>query len=157
MRKSNGIKQKTEKPCCVCNTVFKPFKSTQKTCSWDCEKKLQEQKPKKTIVYKPPRKVSKTQAVINAQYLVDRIKYLDQPENQVCFIDGCNAKATTVEHIKGRGHGYFDAWAEERGIRKTLDQRFWRPCCLHHNLELERNSELSKKYQLSKLHNGKKY
>ena len=80
-----------------------------------------------------------------------------QPENQVCFIDGCNAKANTVEHIRGRGHGYFDAWAEERGIRKTLDQRFWRPCCLHHNLELERNPELSKKYQLSKLHNGKKY
>lgn len=52
--------------------------------------------------------------------------------------------------------GYADDWAIENGITLFLDVRFWKPCCLEHNLELENNPELSKQYQLSKIHGGKK-
>ena len=73
-----------------------------------------------------------------------RAEFLSKPENQVCFIDGCYEPAETIEHLKGRwGTNY-------------LDTTTWAACCLLHNLELETNSELSKKYQLSKIHGGKK-
>ena len=52
--------------------------------------------------------------------------------------------------------GYADDWARDNKISLYLDIRFWKPCCLAHNLELENNPELSKKYQLSKIHGGKK-
>lgn len=160
--KKNSIKQKQEKPCDECGTVFKLFKTTDKFCSWDCSKKNQkprksnEIKRKSNVSYKRTNKVSKKQSVINSKYTVQRIQFLGKPENKVCFIDGCNKEANTVEHTRGRGQGYFDSWAEERNIPKTLDERFWKPCCLDHNLELENNGQLSKKYQLSKIHGGKK-
>lgn len=94
--------------------------------------------------------------VINAKYSVLRIEFLGKKENKICFIDGCNKKANSVEHRKGRGQGYFDQWAEDNNICKTLDVRYWAACCVEHNLELENNPELSKKYQLSKIHGGKK-
>ena len=52
--------------------------------------------------------------------------------------------------------GFADQWAKDNNISLYLDERFWKPCCLAHNLELENNPELSKKYQLSKIHHGKK-
>ena len=136
-----------------CGKLFMPFRSTDKYCSFECAKANQKPKERK---YTSIRKVSKKQGAIMRQYTVDRKAFLARPENQVCFIDGCNSKATTIEHTRGRGHGYFDKEAEEKGICKTLDQRYWKPCCIKHNLELERNPELSKKYQRSKLHGGKK-
>lgn len=144
-----------------CDNEFTPFNSLQKYCSWKCtnrNKKPSQNAPKSFSrkPRKPINKVSKKQAVINSQYSADRIVYLAKPENKICFIDGCNKKATTVEHTRGRGKGYFDEESRLTGICKTLDQRFWKPCCLEHNLELERNPELSKKYQLSKIHGGAK-
>jgi len=70
-----------------------------------------------------------------------RIEFLK--ENTICFIDGCNSIADTIEHTKGRGINY-------------LKVEYWKPCCLKHNLELENNPAMAQKYQLSKLHNGKK-
>lgn len=77
-------------------------------------------------------------------YKKKRIQFLNDPKNRICFIDGCNERATTVEHTKGRDGKFY------------LDETYWKPCCLDHNLELERNGEMSKKYQLSKIHDGKK-
>jgi len=150
------IKEVKNKICAdeCCENEFKPFKTTDKYCSWNCAKK--NQKPRKLPKTKPKRYKSKKQAVIDSKYTVQRIPFLSKPENKICFIDGCDQEANTVEHIRGRGQGYFDKWAEENDIPKTLDERFWRPCCLDHNLELENNGELSKKYQLSKIHGGKK-
>lgn len=34
-------------------------------------------------------------------------------------------KATQVHHMRGKGMGYFDDWARERGITKLMDERFW--------------------------------
>lgn len=72
-----------------------------------------------------------------------RTEFLAKPENQQCFIEGCYNPADTVEHRAGRGINY-------------LNTSTWAPCCWEHNLELERNSELSKQYQLSKITGKKK-
>ncbi|WP_312394799.1 hypothetical protein [Chryseobacterium sp.] len=83
-------------------------------------------------------------------YTRERLRFLAQPENLRCFIEGCNKSADTVEHTMGR-KGFADQWARDNNISLYLDVRFWKPCCNEHNLELERNPELSQKYQLSKI------
>lgn len=93
------------------------------------------------VVEKPKgiRKVSKKREKENRQYKIKRLQFLAQPGNQRCFIEECNNRADTVEHTAGRwGNNY-------------LDTSTWKPCCNFHNLELERNSELSEKYQISKI------
>ena len=88
---------------------------------------------------KPIPKQSAKRKIENKEYTIKRLQFLAQPENQRCFIDGCNAKADTIEHRAGRtGSNY-------------LDISTWAACCNYHNLELERNPELSQKYQLSKI------
>jgi hypothetical protein len=52
--------------------------------------------------------------------------------------------------------GFADDWARDNNIPLIIDERFFAPCCLEHNLEFERNPELSNKYQLSRIHGGKK-
>lgn len=133
-----------EKTCKAegCNNSFKPFKSTDKYCSFNCAKS--DQKPKENKPFKPIRKSSPKRAKENREYLKRRKEFLSLPENLVCFIEGCNRKATTVEHRAGRSG------------KKLLEVKYWAPCCTEHNLELENNPELSKKYQLSKLHEGNK-
>ena len=142
------------KKCKGCGSEFTPFTSFEKYCGWSCHNS--NEKPKEKKVYKKPNQVSKKQSIINSKYSVARIQFLGKKENKVCFVDGCNKGSNTVEHRKGRGQGFFDVWAEQNNICKTLDTRYWAGCCLEHNLELENNPELSKKYQLSKLHDGKK-
>ena len=83
-----------------------------------------------------------------------RIKILSEAKFK-CFVDGCKNVATTLEHQKGR-KGYADEFARENKISLYIDERFLKPCCYQHNIEFENNSELSKQYQLSKLHDGKK-
>lgn len=137
-----------------CENEFTPFKTTEKYCSWEC-KKANMKPDLKLKSPKPISKVSKKQKVLNAKYSVLRIQYLGRPENKTCFIEGCNKKADTIEHRKGR-KGFADDWARENNIPLIIDERFFSPCCLAHNLELENNPELSKQYQLSKIHNGNK-
>lgn len=89
----------------------------------------------------PIKKVSDKRKVENKIYSKERKAFL--ADNPICFIEGCNKIADTIEHTAGRGKNY-------------LNKETWEPCCLEHNLKLETNSELSKKYQLSKIHGGKK-
>lgn len=132
---------------CKCGKEFKQYNSLQKYCSALCAKKYA--KPKRI------NKVSKKRQEDNEIYKVIRQEFLSKECNQICFIEGCNKQANTIEHSMGR-IGYADDWARENGITLFLDVRFWKPCCLEHNLELENNTELSKQYQLSKIHGGKK-
>lgn len=123
---------------CECGNHFIQYNSLKKHCSVKCEIKYKphSQKIKKT---KPINKVSAKQYSLNKQYSKLRIEFLSRPENQICFIEGCNRKANTIEHRAGRwGSNY-------------LDTSTWAGCCWQHNIELENNSELSKKYQLSKI------
>jgi len=118
-----------------CNNEFKKYRTTDKYCSPKCASK--NEKPKEKKIYTIP-KVSKKRKVEMLQYSVLRTQFLAKKENSICFIDGCNKKATTIEHRAGRGINY-------------LNVDTWAGCCLEHNLELENNPELSKKYQLSKI------
>lgn len=88
---------------------------------------------------KPIKKVSDKRVIDNARYSVLRIEFLGKPDNRICFIEGCDKPSTTVEHRAGR-------WG-----KNFLDTSTWAGCCLYHNLELENNPELSKKYQFSKI------
>ena len=88
---------------------------------------------------KPIPKFSKKREKENREYTIKRLQFLAQPENQRCFIEGCTNRAEGIEHAAGR-------WG-----KNFLDVSTWRPCCNYHNLELERNPELSQKYQLSKI------
>ena len=101
------------------------------------------------------KKVSPKREVENKQYAIDRKEFLSCTENSQCFIEGCSRQANTIEHTKGR-KGFADEWAMLNNVSLLLDQRFWKPCCIQHNLELETNPELSKKYPLSKIHDGGK-
>lgn len=144
-RKENSQK---DKKCKACGTNFKPFSSLNKYCSFNCAKS----DTKVTVLKhkKPIRAVSTKRAKENKIYSQKRKEFLSLPENQVCFIENCYNEADTIEHTMGR-KGYADQWAKDNNISLFLDERFWKPCCCEHNLELERNSELSKKYQLSKI------
>lgn len=117
---------------------------------------LADPKPEpKQKVKKGIKKVSDKRQKENREYQKGRIVFLSLPENKKCFIDGCKRTANTIEHTKGR-RGYADKWARDNGITLLMDKRFWKSCCVKHNLELESNVALSKEYQLSKLHEGKK-
>jgi len=124
-----------------CGNIFTPkFSTLEKYCSAKCATQNKAAKP----IRKPIQPISDKRKKETAQYLKKRIEFLEKPENKICFIDGCNKRANTVEHRAGRiGLNY-------------LDETTWAPCCLGHNLELENNPELSKKYQLSRIHGGKR-
>ena len=128
---------------CECGSNFTQYNSLQKYCSWICEKKYKPHSLKSKI-NKPIKKVSKKQDKKNKEYSILRKEFLSLPENEICFIDGCNKKANTIEHRAGRWGTNF------------LNTSTWAACCLEHNLKLENNPELSKKYQLSKITGNKK-
>lgn len=105
-------------------------------------------KPLKRIPIKPStkpiKKFSATRLKEKPIYDRQRIWFLEQPENEFCFIKGCGKKAVCIEHTAGRwGANY-------------LDMSTWEPCCWEHNGELEMNSELSHEYQKSKISGKKK-
>lgn len=146
--------------CLNCREKFEPRYFLQKFCEGSgcriAEHEYQSGKMAKTSAPKKPiNKVSDKRKVENIIYTSNRIKFLMRPENKICFIDECRNPATTIEHSAGR-LGFYDDWARDNNISLYLDQRFWKPCCHAHNLELENNPELSKKYQLSKIHGGVK-
>lgn len=147
---NSTIKQKVG-ICIDCPSNSKEQPLTAKRCSthyWNYRASLKPVKIKD--IGKPIPKVSKKRKIENTQYTIKRLQFLAQPENLRCFIEGCNKRADTVEHTMGR-KGFADQWARDNNISLYLDVRFWKPCCNDHNLELERNPELSQKYQLSKI------
>jgi len=147
------IKNKPKK-CKECGNEFTPrYRTTEVHCSYKCHTASVKSKPKNKRSKINP--FSKKRLAEMPKYKKNRIEFLSKPENQICFIDGCNVRANTIEHTRGR-KGYADDEARDSGITLYLDKRFWKPCCFHHNGELETNPELSKAYQLSKLTGKKK-
>jgi len=146
--------------CLNCREKFQPRYFLQKFCDeFSCriaETEYQSEKMAKTIS-KPPKqipKISDKRKALSPIYEKVRIEVLVEAKFK-CFINGCNNVANTAEHIMGR-KGFADDWARDNNIPLLVDKRFLRACCWHHNGELENNPELSKKYQLSKIHGGKK-
>lgn len=132
---------------CSCGLEFKQYNTLQKYCSFQCGKinsKTKTIKPKLSI-----RKVSVKRQEINKIYSKIRLEILSAAGNK-CFVEGCNNFANTIEHTAGR-LGFYDEQSRYDNIPLIIDKRFLKACCLHHNLELENNTEMSKKYQLSKI------
>jgi len=125
-----------EKRCKLSGVIWKQFNSLQKCQCEECRKLIKPPQQKKT--YSIP-KVSDKRKIDNLKYTAQRIVFLGKPENQICFIEGCNRKANTIEHRAGR-------WG-----KNFLDETTWAGCCSEHNIELENNPEMAKKYQLSKI------
>lgn len=148
-----------ERICKVSGHKWRQYNSLQKCPCESCKKvsysSVGKQKPNlKLKSFKPIKKVSDKQKALNQIYQKLRIEILTEA-NFKCFVDGCNRLANTIEHQKGR-KGYADQWANDNNIPLLIDKRYLKPCCWHHNVEFENNPELSKEYQLSKLHDGKK-
>lgn len=140
------IKPKTEKKCAKCGEPFKPFKTTDKYCSPKCYYESKPNQEKKVVRFSKINKVSDSRKKLNAEY--ERLKkiFFADPENKYCKIKGtnCTIIATHPEHTKGRiGNN-------------LIDVSTWLPACSNCNLELETNTELSQKFQLSRFHSGKK-
>lgn len=131
-----------------CDNEFKQYNSLQKFCSPSCTNKNRKVDLKLKPLYVMP-KVSKKQTELIKKYSVIRVEVISEAKFK-CFIDGCTNVATTCEHRMGR-KGYADEWARENNIPLMIDKRYLAACCIYHNLELENNPELSKKYQLSKI------
>lgn len=146
--------------CSHCREKFEAKYFLQKFCeSEDCkiaEKEYQENKTAKLKIKKTKQisKVSEKRKKINKIYETVRIEVLSEAKFK-CFIEGCKNVANTIEHTAGR-IGFYDDWARDNNIPLIIDKRFLKACCFKHNGELENNPELSKKYQLSKIHGGKK-
>ena len=144
--------------CLNCREKFEVKFFLQKHCSncKDSEKKYQEEIRLGTTVKTPKAipKFSDKRKVLNPLYAKVRIEVLVEAEFK-CFIVGCTNVANTCEHTMGR-KGFADQWARDNDIPLLIDKRYLKACCFHHNGELENNPELSKEYQLSKIHGGKK-
>ena len=142
-----------EKVCKLSGVVWKQYNSLQKCQCEQCKAVQKNPIAKQKKVYTIPKQSEKRKA-LNPIYEKVRIEVLTEA-NFVCFIDGCKRTATTAEHTMGR-KGFADQWARDNNIPLLVDKRFLKPCCWQHNGELENNPELSKEYQLSKIHGGKK-
>ena len=142
-----------EKICKLSGVVWKQYNSFSKCQCEQCKAVQKKPQPKQKKFYRIPRQSEKRKA-LNPIYEKVRIEVLTEAKF-VCFIDGCKRTATTAEHTKGR-KGFADQWARDNNIPLLVDKRFLKPCCWQHNGDLENNPELSKKYQLSKIHKGKK-
>lgn len=147
--------------CQKCREKFEVSYFLQKFCEVheDCIKASNEYKNNKSrqnsdVKKKPINKVSIKRQKDKPIYETLRIEVLAEAKFK-CFIEGCNNVANTCEHRMGR-KGFADEWARENNISLYIDKRFLAACCSFHNTELENNPELSKKYQLSKIHGGSK-
>jgi hypothetical protein len=89
-----------------CNVMFKPRYSTlEKFCSFQCANKSNPKKSKSR---------SKKRSRQEAQYLIDRVEFLNRPENRICPVfPEKRLRCTEIHHRKGRIGSLL------------LDQRFW--------------------------------
>lgn len=142
-----------ERKCKISGFVWKQYNSLQKCPCNDCVKEREEKK--KPPVFKPKtpiKKVSDKRKKEQPIYDLKRILFLRKEENKHCVIQGtyCTGIATTVEHSAGRT-GYYDDWARDNDISLLIDERFFKPSCSNCNIELENNTALSLKHQVSKI------
>jgi hypothetical protein len=85
-------------------------------------------------------KVSDKMAEALRQYAIQRDRFLI---GKRCAVEP-DEPATTVHHMKGRGFGFADDWAKERGIILLLDERYWLPCSLEGHRFIELNPTFAK-------------
>lgn len=140
--------------CKLSGVVWKQYNSLQKCQCDECRsKRVVKPNLKLKSLYKIP-KVSEKRKALKIPYEIVRSEVLSEAKFK-CFVKGCNNVANTIEHQRGHS-GFFDDWARDNNISLHIDKRFLKACCFFHNQEFENNPELSKEYQLSKIHKGSK-
>lgn len=142
------------KKCKISGFEYKQYNSLDKCPCDECVETRRQKKPSNLKLKYPIKKVSVKRKGLNIIYEKVRIEVLTEAKF-VCFIDGCANVANTCEHTMGR-KGFADKWARDNNVSLLIDKRYLKACCLHHNGELEYNTELSKKYQYSKISGIKK-
>lgn len=88
------------KKCRECSTEFKPFKTTDKYCSFECANLNKKVSPlkKKPKRIKP---ISDSMAEKLVKYREVRDKYMS--EHKTCEFENCYSDANDLHHIRGRG------------------------------------------------------
>jgi hypothetical protein len=61
-----------------------------------------------------------------------------------CGVHGKPCLPVDIHHARGRGLGFEDSHAEERGIPRLLDTRFWLAVCREAHREIELNPTWAK-------------
>lgn len=115
----NPIENRDTGLCASCGQALRKAKRLAKSAHYKRQRMIEQafvRKPKAHI-----RKISDKHRKELDAYMPERDKFL---KGKRCAVYP-DQKATEVHHMKGKGTGYFDAWAEERGITKLMDQRFW--------------------------------
>lgn len=145
--------------CLNCRDKFTPKYFLAKFCGQSscriAENEYNDNLLKSKIVNKKPiKKISDKRLAMKNDYEIVKSQVLSEAKFR-CFVDNCNNVANTIEHQRGH-KGFYDDWARDNNISLHIDKRFLKACCWHHNQEFENNPELSKKYQLSKIHKGNK-
>lgn len=93
------MKPKAIKICAnkYCNNTFRPYKTTDKYCSYSCA--LENKKPRNP--QKQISKVSKKKQALDRLYKILRFKFMTKPENKYCAVYP-NLLSTEVHHKAGR-------------------------------------------------------
>ena len=135
------------KTCKKSGLEWKQYNSLDKCPCNECKKPVDLSLKK---VYKPPKKQSKKQSVLNAKYSVIRIEFLSKPENQICPVT--KKMATEVHHKKGR-KGFADQWARDNNIPLLIDVRFFLGVSRYGHEKIENNPEWAKEngYSLNRI------
>tara|TARA_R110002049_G_scaffold224712_5_gene396536 strand:+ start:2081 stop:2527 length:447 start_codon:yes stop_codon:yes gene_type:complete len=104
-----------------CTNEFTKFRTTDKYCSWTCQKKNTKPKSNKKL-YKIP-KVSAKQKVALASYFKVRADFMNGLDSIICPVYS-NKTVTDVHHKKGK-EGFADEWAKENNIPLLIDVRYF--------------------------------
>lgn len=133
-----SLKQCNDKDC---KNEFKPFKTTDKFCSWECFKK--NQKPRKAKKKYVIPQISKKRRVEKLKYDADRIVFLEKMENRICPVTG--KRTTEIHHKKTRIGKMF------------LDQKYWLAVSREGHIYIHKNDKWSRKngYLISKFEKQK--
>jgi hypothetical protein len=93
------------KKCRECSTEFKPFKTTDKYCSFECADANKKPSAKKVYPAKKKQKrikqISDSMAKKLVVYREVRDKYMK--EHETCEFENCYSDANDLHHIRGRG------------------------------------------------------
>jgi hypothetical protein len=90
---------------------------------------------------KPIAKVSDNMSKELAKYAPLKKKFL---HGRWCGVHGKPCIPVEVHHTRGRGLGFEDEWAEEKGVTRLNDVRFWLAVCRESHDQIENNPDWAK-------------
>lgn len=85
---------------------------------------------------------------MNRRYLVKLGPWKRGKKCEGHFVHDCSSEIT-VHHMAGRGEDYYDEWAEEHDIPRTLDERLWKPLCLNAHAYITEHPQFAYENQYS--------